>query len=170
MCPPAYTYAAPAGVPGDITRTDESNTEPAMLIANSGTFAQAFGIPLKYASGGIQQFTGAEAATAFAGVLIRTAPSIGGSATQGFADAVPNSDQPQDMMVRGYVSVLCVAGTPARGGTVYVQITANGGVAIGAFRADGTDGGNAVALTNTQASWASDGKDGDNNAELRVAR
>lgn len=167
---PAYLYNAPAGVPGDITRTDESNTEPGMLIANASVFAQAFGIPLKYASGGFQQFTGSEAATAFAGVLIRNAPSIGGNSNQGLNDAVPNPDQPQDVLVRGYVSVICVAGTPARGGVVYVQITANGGVAVGAFRADGTDGGNAVALTNTQASWATDGKDANNNAELRVAR
>lgn len=170
MCPPAYLFAAPNGVPGDITRTDESNVEPAMLVAATGVFAQAFGIPLKYVAGGVQQFTGSEAATAFGGVLVREVPGISGNMNQGFNDTTPFPDVPQGICVRGYVSVKCVAGTPVRNGTVYIQITANGGVNIGDFRADGTDGGNAVALTNTQASWATDGKDADNNAELRIAR
>lgn len=170
---PAYLYQAPVGVPGDITRTDESNVEPAMLVAVGGVFAQLFGIPVKYVSGGVQQFNGgAETKAAFAGVLIREVPSIAGSSASdaSFSGTVPNPDQPQGLCVRGYVSVVCAAGTPARGGTVYVQIVANGGVAVGAFRADGTDGGNAIALDAVQAEWASDGKDADNNAELRIAR
>jgi hypothetical protein len=52
---------------------------------------------------------------------------------------------------------------------VFVQIIANGGVPVGAFRAD-DDGSNAIELTATQAEWASDGKDADGNAELRIAR
>lgn len=169
---PAYLFQAPTGVPGDITRTDESNVEPIMLIAVSTVFAQAFGIPLKYTTGGAQQFNGgAETAASFAGVLIREVPSIAGSSASdaSFDGTVPNPDVPQGILVRGYVSVKCVSGTPARGGAVYVQIIASGGVAVGAFRAD-ADGGNAVLLTPTQAEWATDGKDADNNAELRVAR
>lgn len=167
---PSYLFSAPAGVPGDVTRTDETNVEPAMLIAVSSVFAQAFGIPVKYATGGISQFASGDAATVFAGVLIREAPSISGNANQGLTDAIPNPDVPQGFAVRGYVSVKCVVGTPARGGVVYVQSVANGGVAVGAFRADGVDSGNAVALTAAQASWASDGVDADKNAELRIAR
>lgn len=166
----SYLFQAPAGVPGDVTRVDETNVEPAMLVAASSVFAQAFGIPVKYVAGGIQQFSGSETAPDFAGVLIREAPSISGNNNQGFADASPNPVQPQGLAVRGYVSVICVAGTPARGGVVYVQVTANGGVNIGDFRADGTDSGNAVALTAAQAEWATDGKDSFNNAELRIYR
>lgn len=167
---PAYLFTAPNGVAGDVTRSDETNVEPAMLIAHSGTYAQAFGIPMQYVAGGIQQFNGSEAATAFAGVLIREVPGISGNANSGFTDNIPNPDQPQGLAVRGYVSVLCAVGTPARGGVVYVQITANNGIAVGSFRADGTDSGNAVALTATQAEWATDGVDADKNAELRIAR
>lgn len=166
----SYLFQAPNGVAGDVTRTDESNVEPAMLVANSGTFAQAFGIPMKYVAGGIQQFTGSEAATAFAGVLIREVPAIEGTGSTGaFSPTVPYPAVPQGLCVRGYVSVVCAVGTPARGGTVYVQVTADA-VPVGAFRADGTDGGNAVALTATQAEWASDGVDAFGNAELRIAR
>lgn len=171
---PAYLFQAPSGIPGDITRTDETNVEPAMLIAASTVFAQAFGIPMKYVAGGIQQFNGgAETKASFAGVLVREVPGIAGSNASDAAldGGTPNPDQPQGLAVRGYIAVICAgASAPARGGTVYVQITANGGVAVGSFRADGTDSGNAVALDAVQAEWANDGRDASNNAELRIAR
>lgn len=167
---PAYLFQAPNGIPGDITRTDESNVEPAMLVAASSVYAQAFGIPMKYVTGGIQQFNGgAETAASFAGVLIREVPSISGNLNSGFTDNIPFPEVPQGLMVRGYCTVFCAAGTPARGGVVYIQIVANGGVPVGAFRAT-ADSSNTVALTATQAEWATDGKDADGNAELRVAR
>lgn len=167
----AYLYSAPNGVAGDLTRTDESNVEPAMLVAVSGVYAQAFGIPVKYVTGGIQQFNGgAEVAGDFAGVLVREAPEISGSQTaQGLGGGVPYSSQVQGLCVRGYVSVLCAAGTPVRGGAVYVQIIANGGVAVGSFRAS-ADGSNTILLSATQAEWATDGVDSNLNAELRIAR
>lgn len=180
----AYLFAAPNGVAGDITRPDESNVEPAMLVpvgTSPAVYAPAFGIPVKYATGtpnGVQQFNGgAETKASFAGVLIREVPqqaAIGDLGT--FSGSSPNPLQPQGLCVRGYVSVLCAVGTPARGGTVYVQIVAdNSGpgstpVAVGAFRADGTDGGNAIALDAVQAEWAVDGVDSNGNAELRIAR
>lgn len=167
----SYLFTAPNGVPGDITRTDESNVEPAMLVAASTVFAQAFGIPVKYVAGGIQQFNGgAEVAADFAGVLIREVPQQASTSDLGqFTGTIPNPVQPQGLLVRGYVSVLCVTGTPARGGVVYVQIVAAGGFTVGSFRAT-ADGGNTIALTATQAEWASDGVDASLNAELRVAR
>lgn len=165
----SYLFSAPAGVPGDITRPDESNVEPANLIAVSSVYAQAFGIPMVYAAGGISQVGSGNTAADFAGILIREVPSVS-SNSDALTGNVPNPDQPQGLMVRGYCSVICAAGTPARGGVVYMQITANGGVAAGSFRADGTDSGNAVALLAAQAEWATTGKDASNNAEIRVAR
>lgn len=175
---PAYLFQAPTGVPGDITRTDETNVEPIMLVGVGGTvFPTNFGVPLKYVTvngeTGAQQFNGgAETAANFAGVLVREVPSIAGNLASDSVQqpTAPNPLFPQGMAVRGYINVLCAVGTPTRGGVVYVQIIANGGVPVGAFRADGTDGSNAVALTATQAEWASDGTDADLNAELRIAR
>lgn len=167
---PAYLYQAPTGIPGDITRTDETNVEPALLVAATGVFAQKFGQPMKYVAGGIQQFNGgAEAPADFAGVLVREVPSISGNSLSGFTDNIPNPDQIQGLAVRGYVSVFCARGTPSRGGAVFVQTVANGGVAVGEFCAS-DDGSNAIELTATQAEWATDGKDADGNAELRIAR
>jgi len=96
----AYLYQAPNGVAGDVTRTDETNVEPAKLVAASGTYAQAFGIPMKYVAGGIQQFNGgAEVPADFAGVLIREAPSISGNTNQGLDDAIPYPSQVQGLAV-----------------------------------------------------------------------
>lgn len=167
---PAYLFQAPTGIPGDITRTDETNVEPAMLVAASAVFAQSFGIPMKYVTGGIQQFNGgAEAPADFAGILVREVPGISGNALAGFTDNIPNPDQLQGLAVRGYINVKCWAGTPARGAAVFVQIVASGGVPVGGFRAT-DDGGNAIELTATQAEWATDGLDADGNSELRIAR
>lgn len=173
---PAYLTQAPSGIPGDVTRTDETNVESAMLIALATVFPNQYGLGMKYTTGGIQQPSG-DAATAFAGVLVREVPSISGLAADdtSFGTGSPLGTQLQGLAVRGYVAVICAAGTPARGGTVYWQTTTNGSIKAGQFRADGTDGGNAVALTAAQAEWASDGvgPDGNGNtniAELRIAR
>lgn len=167
--PQAYTFQAPAGVPGDITRPDESNTEPAMLIAISTVYAQSFGIAMVYATGGISQVGSGFAAADFAGVLVRQAPGISESG-DGLTGNIPNSVQVQALIVRGYVNVLCVYGTPARGGIVYVRsISTSNNTLVGTFDAT-SDSSNNVALSLTQASWASDGKDANNNAELRLAR
>lgn len=167
----SYLFSAPNGVPGDLTRVDESSVEPAMLVGVTGVYP-VYGDPVKYVAGGIQQFNGgSETAASFAGVLIREAPSQSGTlaADQQFIPNAPYPLVPQGLCVRGYVSVFCQHGTPARGGAVYIQIIANGGIPVGAFRAD-ADGSNTVLLTATQAEWATDGLDAQGNAELRIAR
>lgn len=163
----SYLYQAPAGVVGDITRPDESNTEPAMLVAVAGVFAQAFGIPMRYVAGGISQFIAASVAADFAGILVREAPSISGNANSGLSDTTPWEKVPRGLMVRGYCNVLCTVGTPARGGIVYFCNNVAGG-AIGDFQA--TTSANNLPLSTTQATWASDGKDANNIAEIRIAR
>jgi len=164
----AFLFQAPTGVPGDIVVSDESNSEPIMLQAVSSVYAQAFGIPLAYAVGGASQFQSSNVAADFAGVLVREAPGIGGNANQGLYDAIPNPVQPQGIMVRGYVNVLCPVGTPARGGIVYICVNTGGGGAIGDFQA--SSNAYNVALSTTQAEWALDGKDSSNNTVLRIAR
>lgn len=167
----AYTFAAPAGVPGSLSRTDESSVEPAMLKANASTFfPQSFGVAMTYRTGGIGLWDAASVAADFAGVLVRQAPGISEN-DQGLTGNVPEQAQVQGLLVRGYISVLCVYGTPVRGAAPYVRsvLTANNMVGIGTFDATG-DSSNNVVLTATQATWATDGKDPNNNAELRVYR
>lgn len=165
----AYLYQAPAGVPGSIVNSDETNVEQAMLVAVSTVFAQAFGIPMVYVAGGISQYATGNVAADFAGILVREVPGISGSTAQGFTDSVPYPLQIQGLAVRGYVAVVCTIGTPARGGIVYIRTVAASGKFIGDLEAT-SDPSNNVALSSTQAEWASDGKDSFNNAVLRIAR
>lgn len=172
--PQAYTFSAPAGFAGDITRQLETNVEPAMLIAVTSVFAQSFGIAMVYAAGGISQSGAGFAQGDFAGVLIREVPQQAGNITSDSAappdGGIPEPTQVQGLMVRGYCAVICGYGAPTRGGVVYVRTVANGNNgAVGTFDAT-SDPSNNVALTVQQATWASDGKDSNNIAELRVAR
>lgn len=165
----AYLNKAPAGFVGDITRTDETNVEG--VIFAEAYVPATFGFPVIMVSGAPRKWASGSVAVDFQGVLAREVPGIAASsASDALTNAAPWFEQVLGLVVRGYMNVKCAVGTPARGGVVYVQSVANGGIDPGAFRADGTDGGNAVALTAAQASWASDGMDADKTAEIRIAR
>src|SRR5690348_4268286 len=75
----SYLYQAPTGVPGDITRVDESNVEPAKIVVQGSDYPKV-GMGVKYNSdgSGIQVPSG-DAATTFAGVMVREAPQISNS-------------------------------------------------------------------------------------------
>jgi hypothetical protein len=165
----SYLFQAPNGVPGDITRTDESNVEPAQLLAIASVYPQSFGLAMVYGVGGIQAWGTSNVAGDFAGSLVREVPAIGGYPSDGFTPNIPNPMVPNGLLVRGYMSVLCQYGTPARGGIVYVNIQATGSRVVGGFEATSQPSFN-VALTTQQATWASDGVDAFLNAELRIER
>jgi hypothetical protein len=170
----AYTFSAPVGFAGDITRQLETNVEPALLIAIAGVFAPSFGLAMVYASGGISQWGASNVQADFAGILIREVPQIAGALASDSATP-PDGGTPEPtlvhgLLVRGYCAVICGYGTPARGGVVYVRTVANtNNEVVGTFDAT-SDSSNSVALSITQATWACDGKDSNNIAEIRVAR
>lgn len=172
--PQAYLFSAPAGFAGDITRADETNVEPAILVAVASVFAPSFGLAMVNVAGGISQWGGSNVQADFAGVLVREVPQIAGSISSDTAappdGGSPDPLQPQGLCVRGYLAVVCGYGTPARGAAVYVRTVANSNnEVVGTFDAT-SDSSNNVILSLTQASWATDGKDANNIAELRVAR
>ncbi len=158
-------YAAPAGVKGDISRAGESNVEPIM----QGAQFPSYGQPVKFDSNGqaVPFSGGAETKVSFQGILVRGAPAQSGNTLQGLDDTIPWLEQAQGLLVRGYAIVKCVVGTPIRGGIVYLQIIAAGGYSVGDIRAT-ADGGNTIALDLDQAEWATNGKDADGLAEVRV--
>lgn len=171
----SYLYQSPSGVPGDITRADDSVVEPVNLVA---PFATAFGLAMKYAAGangapeGITPMVAADAAALFCGVLVRGAPAISGSSSnEAFDVATPNSAQIQGLCTKGYVSVKVNAGTPVRGQIVGVVQTASSGHPAGAFEVATT--GNNVPLTGTvvgNVTWAADGVDVNGYGEIRIAQ
>lgn len=167
-CDVSYLTQAPTGVPGDITRADETNVEPAMMVS---PFTAAYGLAAVYGSGGIAAWGTGNVAVDFAGSLARAVPSISNniSSDASFGGGIPLQTQVQNLVVRGYMSVVCQYGTPTRGGAVYVNIQAATGRVVGGFEATFQSGFN-VLLTATQAEWATDGFDANLNAELRIAR
>lgn len=166
----SYLYTAPAGVPGDITRVDESNVEPAKLVT---PFPSNYGVAMKYGSGGITPFAAADTAAVVAGMLARAVPGISQSSSNEVVNTFqPNQSEPQGLMVRGYMSVFVNAGTPVRGQPVYIVQTASGGHPAGAFETTANAGAN-VALSGTLVgnfTWATDGVDANGFGEIRVAQ
>lgn len=160
----AFLYRAPSGVAGDITRQQDTIVESGLL--NAAKAPTAFGAPVKIVSGKFEKIEASDAATVFAGVLSRIAPSIAGDTAQTFASGTPNVESVQGIVVKGYVNVVCAQGTPVRGAAVYVRITADTGKAVGDFEI-AADSGKCVAIAGV--TWAVDGKDASNVAEIRIA-
>lgn len=166
----AYTYAAPAGIAGDSVAADGVRNETAMLVAASGNYPSQFGLAMKYVTGGIQQFNGgAETKADLAGILVRGVPTEGSTVAQDLSyGGGPNGAMAQSLGVEGLYNVLCVYGTPARGGTVYVRIiSTSNNTLVGSFDAT-SDTSNSIALDANQAIWAADGKDANNVAVIRL--
>jgi hypothetical protein len=160
----SFLYRAPAGVAGDVTRPDDTIVESGLL--NAAAAPTAFGAPVKLVSGKFEKIASGDTAAVFAGVLSRVAPSIAGDLVQTYAGGTPNTASVQGIVVKGYVNVVCTQGTPARGGSVFVRVTADTGKAVGDFET-AADSGKCVALTGV--TWAVDGKDASNIAEIRIA-
>jgi hypothetical protein len=159
-----YLYNLPAGVAGDITRQQHTVVESGFL--NASAAPTAFGVPVKLVSGKFEKIAASDAATVFAGIISRIAPSISGDLTQTFAGGTPNVSSVQGIVVKGYVNVKCPVGTPVRGASVYMRITADTGKAVGDLETS-ADSGKCVALSGV--TWAVDGKDANNVTEIRIA-
>ncbi len=103
------------GYPGDISRKSEATVESGLCGADL-----AYGAPVILKNG---KFAPVEEDTeAIYGFLARPYPTQEG---QGVAGSI------QDVMRRGYMTVKLASGTAAKGGTVYVRITAATGKAVG---------------------------------------
>ena len=158
----AILYNAPAGVPGDVTRLDETLVVPELL----GEAFTAFGVPYKYnGSGKAINIAAMDTAAAFKGIISRSVPSQSGNLTQGYNDAIPNVEATAGGVRRGYVNVLCKVGTPVKGGIVYMRVVADSPKAIGDLEAT-SDSTNSVALSGVE--WGVNGKDASNITELYI--
>jgi hypothetical protein len=159
----AYLFSPPAGIPGTINSALDATIESFYL--DETATPEAFGIPVKLAGDKIAAFESGDAAADFYGVLVRNVPSISGNMTQSFGSGVPNPETPQGVMRRGYISVRCTVGTPARGGAVYVRVTAATGKAVGDFEAT-ADGSNNVLIPGVV--WGVSDKDASGNTVISV--
>lgn len=128
----AYLLRAPAGIPGMLSRPNDSTVEAVVVTAFGDTGAPgAFGL-----AGSIDATTGlfrlvADPDTTVYGFLEKPFPAIGGGAAQGLGQAVPPASGIVDVMVRGYMTVLLGGSTAAaKGGPVWVWSSASSGANV----------------------------------------
>lgn len=166
--PTAILYSANSGIPGDLNGVPGTAIESWVL--NATLTPTAFGSPVKVVTNSgvstIAKIESGDAATDFYGILSRSAPTVAGGTT------IVNSGQPNAGTVSGvvvggpgYVLVECTIGTPARGGPVYMRVTAASGKAVGDLEATSDSPNNVLLPTVT---WAVDGKDASNTTAVRV--
>ncbi|MCA4780264.1 hypothetical protein IF090_11575 [Acinetobacter towneri] len=136
----AYTYRMPSGIPGDVSRKSHSTIES----HNMQTPVAAFGVFAKMdATGNLAALGSSDTADAVYGLIVRSYPTT--SATNDLGQAVPPKGI-TDVLVRGYMTVKCNAGTAKKGGAVYVRIGSEAtGKPIGGIEA-AADGANTIAV------------------------
>ena len=142
-------YRVPSGVPGSITRPDNTVVESGFF--NPTYPCTAFGQPVKMVSGLLRIPAANDAASVFFGILARVAPSIAGDTLQTMTSGTPNVASIQSVVKRGYVNVLCTVGTPVRSLPAYMRVVVNAPKAVGDWEAtqDVTVAGGVITGTGT---------------------
>ena len=143
------------GFPGTV-----SSAKDAVIESYAAGADIQFGTPVVFDSNyNVVPFGATNTADDFVGIAVRvvkTAADIQGDTYYAANDQV-------DVLVRGRISVACMAGAPVPKGAAYVRVAADTGLAIGDLVAT-ADSANTVALTN--AVWVTGNLDAYKNAEL----
>lgn len=116
----AYLKRMPAGIPGDVSRKAEATIEAGLMAETV-----PYGCAVKLDSSGKLAKPTASTDTVH-GFMARPYPT---------QDEAAAADTTQDCMLRGYMTVKLARGTAARGGQVYVRVTAVTGKAVGDIEA-----------------------------------
>lgn len=155
----AFVYRMPSGIPGDVSRKENSVVETQIL--NSSLPFSSYGLVGKMAAGKFVPFAGGEAATDAYGVLVRPFPTNSG--TDGLGTATPPTSGPGDVLRRGYITVKLNGGaTVASGSQAYIRVAAAAaGKPIGGWEG-AADSTNTVAINAIFMSAA----DADGNVEV----
>lgn len=142
----SYMFRLKTGVPGSISRPGApTDVEPNVL--NAGLNFPGYGLPGKLSSGAFVPITGS--ADVVYGFLERPYP-ISNNVNDPLGTSTPQTTGVVGVMRKGYMMVKNNAGTPARGGTVYVRYAnAAGGTPIGGIEATFISGTN-IAVAGAQ--------------------
>lgn len=126
---PAFLYRMPAGIPGDVTRKQDSTLEPVTI----GASAVAHGAPVKLSGGLAVPIAGGDDASDLYGLLARPYPMQG--TVNDLGQATSPAGGQGDVLRRGYMAVLLASGTAAKGGPVFMRVTEDTGKAVGDIEA-----------------------------------
>jgi len=142
----------PAGIPGDVTRPSNSTIEPGVF--DPAKPFTAYGVPGKVVNEKFVPLEAGDAATAVYGILVRPFPT--NSSQDGLGTSTPPKTGINDVLRRGYMTVLLRSGTAAKAGQVYIRVGApTADKPLGGFEAS-ADGTNTIALANTTFMGAAD--------------
>lgn len=159
----AYLYNAPAGIPGNVTRIDDSTVETAYIDSNPSFAPELVGDAVVMDGGRLRRFPAGGTGDSVYGVItgsIRETSVVQNS----FGTYIPNPENLQGVLVKGYINVKCKYGTPVRGEPVYIRNVAAGTRLVGDFEAISEPGLNEII---PDVTWAVDGIDADYTAEIR---
>lgn len=155
----AFLYRMPAGIPGDVTRPSNSTTEPQQIDAAAPP--TKYGVFVKLVSGKVRPIASGDAASVVYGLLQRPYPT--NAANEALGTATPPTSGLCDVVVRGYMTVKLAQGTAAKGGGVFVRVTADTGKLVGDIET-AADSGACVAVANCIFMG---GADASGNVEIR---
>lgn len=149
----ALTYRMNNGVPGEVTRPSQSTIE-SQAFNSSLPFPQ-YGLPGKVASGLFVPVAATGDLALVTGILVRPFPTQGVNASDALGAAVPATSGICNVLRRGYITVKNNAGTPAKGGAVYVRFqNPSGAQIVGGIEATST--ADTTALPNAKFTDAAD--------------
>ena len=151
---PAYTTRMPAGIAGNISRSDSVTVEPVQI--NSAKPPLAYGVFGKFVSNRAEPLEAADAAAVVVGMFTRPYPFQ--STDNNFGGGVPPTSGILDFLRRGYVSVILKSGTATKGAPVFVVTTAGGTSNLNDIvtSAAPASGGTAVQVANCFFTGAAD--------------
>lgn len=148
----AIMYRMPAGIPGDVTRPSNSTIEPGVYDAAKSF--DGFGVPGKIVAEKFVPLEAGDAATVIYGLLARPYPTT--SSQDPLGKSTPAKTGVNDILRRGYMTVLLRAGTSAKGGAVYIRVGSPvTGKPIGGIEA-AADGANTIVLADATFMGAAD--------------
>ena len=129
----SIVFRAPFGIPGNLSRAPEKS------IVESSSFDSAlpfpgYGLPGKIVGDDFAPI--AAAGDVVYGFLVRPFPTQGVNPSDPVGVSVPPTSGEADVLVFGYLNVVCNAGTPAQGGSVFVRVAAGAaGTPVGGIEA-----------------------------------
>lgn len=136
----AFLYRMPSGIAGDVSRKSHSTIEAHILKGKLG----AFGIFCKLSEKGLVPLEAADEGVY--GLIVRSYPTQ--SAVNGMGAAIPQENIIHDVLVRGYMTVKCNAGTAKKAAKVFVRVAAGSDAKpVGGIEAV-ADGVNTIELKN----------------------
>jgi hypothetical protein len=158
----AILYRMAAGIQGAVSCEENKTIESVPL---GSTAFPTYGVPGKLSAGTIIPIGAADTAGLVYGLLIRPFPTTNGPSGSALGAQVPPTTGIGNVLRRGYATVKCNNGTPAKGGQVYVRIdTPSGAKVVGGLEAT-SDGAHTIA----PAGWFFNGPaDADGNVEIQV--